>query len=196
MLYEGPINSIIKSKTRFISHANPLVCDKIIACSNIFRPSHTTFDTIKRTVGVIIFSRRHLISIRLIMTHPSVIDLLDWVVRIPATYLAGYDFDSRIRDRQSTPSASPGNYWGSTYIDNCLPFAVTLDFCLAYSSTLKMEATYQLLVLSFTTQQLSKSHSHQLCITNLLILLLFCYMFQLMKSHHQADIHYQLILKL
>jgi hypothetical protein len=26
--------------------------------------------------------------------------------------------------------------------------------------------------------------------------MVFCYMFRVMKSHHQADIHYQLILKL
>jgi hypothetical protein len=51
-----------------------------------------------------------------------------------------------------------------------------------------------LLVLSVTTQ-LSKSRSHQLCTTSLLISM-FCYMFRLMKNHHQADIHYQLILKL
>jgi hypothetical protein len=40
------------------------------------------------------------------------------------------------------------------------------------------------------------SCSHQLCIMSLLILMVFCYMFQLMNSHHQAYIHYQLILKL
>jgi hypothetical protein len=36
------------------------------------------------------------------------------VVRIAATYLAGFDFDSRIRDRQSSPSAFSGKYWDIT----------------------------------------------------------------------------------